>query len=158
MRCRRRRRTASLASRTLLSSVQQAVLAIAPTCYAQYYTISTGTCPTPVTTSTACAAAGAALGISTHPSGIDDGQNGATWDPPLCYVENNFLKFNSGNNNVGEFHIPNVLEVLYVRNDLVAKHGCVSSADPHLDKPNNPSAPEIAPPNLPVFRITKEIS
>ena len=42
----------------------------------------------------------------------------------------------------GKFHIPSVIEVTYVRNDLAhAGSRCLSSADPQLNRPNNPRAP-----------------
>lgn len=62
-----------------------------------------------------------------------------------------------GNNFAGQAHygsylIPNVLEVTYVRNDLVQKLGkCVSTAHPGHNVPNNPGVPDPQP-NLPEKR------
>lgn len=50
---------------------------------------------------------------------------------------------------VGKFHIPFVLEVLFVRNDLVKQGRCVSSANRDLDLPNEPRWSDVAPPHLP---------
>ena len=53
-----------------------------------------------MTTKSECETAAKALGVSDI-TAVDDGQNGATHDPPFCYFEENSLKFNGVGTNTG---------------------------------------------------------
>ena len=54
----------------------------------------------PVTSLASCSAAAVSLGLA-DTTASDDGQNGASFDPPYCYFENGKLKFNSNGKNTG---------------------------------------------------------
>ena len=80
-------------------------------------------------------------------------------------LQDHTVVYTSGNNccpdsqfgalQYGRYHIPALLEVTFVRNDLVQKLGqCVSvsnvtSTRPNLQKPNEVNSPDIRPPELP---------
>ena len=53
-----------------------------------------------ITSLSECSAAAAALGLA-DTSAVDDGQTGATFDPPYCYFEGGVLKYNSNGQNTG---------------------------------------------------------
>eukprot|EP00930_Biecheleria_cincta_P020632 TRINITY_DN15478_c0_g1_i1.p1 TRINITY_DN15478_c0_g1~~TRINITY_DN15478_c0_g1_i1.p1 ORF type:complete len:127 (-),score=9.30 TRINITY_DN15478_c0_g1_i1:73-453(-) len=62
-----------------------------------YVRQTSGYCTSPITSMSDCVAAAQALGMS-DTSASDDGESGASYDPPYCYFEGSSLKFNSGGN------------------------------------------------------------